>query len=318
MIRSASFWKDEAEAPLLNRNAGFVRPEAVDDLVRRAEQWIDLCKVKGDIEFPVWKTSCADEASQRIFKLDAERTFKNTKHRQTLIETLATIYQETQDYHQGMGFIVAFLLLFLEKEAVARLVLGLHRHYVPGYFKAAPMAYVRDAKAFERILEKLHPTLHKHVTTLVPAEAYCSKWFVGFNIHVLPFPAVADFLEAFLSQGPDFHFQYAVSLVSQTQQDILATRDVAKVLAYLRLDSAEYPDDKTAADDATPGSFFAKIVENARTVDLSDVDIEALRTDILTEMAERDAKRKQREAELELEEEEDEIVFSDEEEAEEE
>lgn len=271
MIRDETFWTTELEAPLLNRNAGFVTRKSVDTVIERAKQWVDLVSENVDVELPEWKSTCSDPASQRIFELDAERTFNDPQHRQDLISTLSTVYQDIKDYHQGLGFIVAFLLLFLEKEDVAKIVLGLHRHYVPGYFKSAPVAYVRDAKTYERILEVFYPAIHTHVTNLIPAEAYCSKWFVGFNVHCLPFPSLADFFDGFLSNGEDFHFQYAMALVKNTQQDILSTRDVGKVLAILRLDAKEYPDHTKATgdEDANPGSFFDAIVSDAKTFDLT-------------------------------------------------
>lgn len=261
MIKNPSFWEKELEAPLLNRNAKFITKESVNKVLERSQLWADLVREKTDaIELPEWKAHSSDPASQRIFELDAERTFRHPEHRRSLVETLATIYEETQDYHQGVGFIASFLLLFLKKEDVAKIVIALHRHYVSGYFKAAPVAYVRDAKVFEKILKVLFPTVHRHVTKMIPAEAYCSKWFVGFNVHVLPFPALADFLDGFFSQGEEFRFQYAMALVKNTESDLLATNDVAKVLAILRLDAKQYPDETAAKQ----GTLFETIVSDAK------------------------------------------------------
>lgn len=327
MIENDAFWDKEVEAPLLDRNAGFITRKSVPALLTRANEWANLVEDRGHVEIPEWKTTCSHPASLRIFELDAERTFKDEKHRRDLVETLCTIYDDIQDYHQGMGFIVAFLLLFLEKKRVAQLVLGLDRFYVTGYFKAAPVAYVRDAKTYEYVLQKLFPDACKHITSLVPAEAYCSKWFVGFNVHVLPFAALADFLDAFFASGEEFRFQYAMAVIQNTQRDILATRDVGKVLEYLRLDAKVYPNGKTAVhppptshqstDDSKgsslPGSFFTKIVADALAFDLKDIDIDRIRETVVDEMAQEQARRQKREAELLLNEDDDEIVFSDEE-----
>lgn len=271
MIRETTFWDRELEAPLLKRNAGFITPDSVNTVLERARHWIDLSRDRGgDIQLPKWKIKCDDPASQRIFELDAERTFKDPQHRQDFVGALSTVYEETRDYHQGLGFIVAFLLLFLNKEEVVKIVLRLHRNYVPGYFKAAPVAYVRDAKTYERILEKFFPAVHKHVTSMIPAEAYCSKWFVGFNVHVLPFPALADFFDSFLANGEEFHFKYSMALVKNTEKDIMATNDVGKVLAILRLDAKEYPDGtKAIGEDSSPGNFFDLIVVDARGFELT-------------------------------------------------
>lgn len=286
MIENDAFWSKETEAPLLKRNAGFLTRERVPSLLRRADAWASLVEARGPVAIPDWKVTCSDPGSLRIFQLDAERTFKDEQHRCDLVETLCTIFDDIKDYHQGMGFVVAFLLLFLDKKRVAQLVLGLDRFYVAGYFKAAPVAYVRDAKTFEQVLQRFFPEASKHIISLVPAEAYCSKWFVGFNIHVLPFSALADFFDAFFASGEEFRFQYAMALIQNVQKDVLATHDVGKVLECLRLDANVYPNSMTAvgsyptdaaadaaADEAhrLPGSFFTKIVADALAFDLKYV-----------------------------------------------
>ena len=315
MIKNEEFWEVESGAPLLNRNAGYIQRDNIDALLTRAREWSASVESRGPIVLSEWKTSCPHPESQRIFELDAERTFKATQHRQDLVQTLCTIYHHLHDYHQGMGFIVAFLLLFLNKKEVANLVVGLDRYYVEGYFKASPVAYVRDAKAFERILEKEFPKTHKHITSLLPAEAYCSKWFVGFNVHVLPFPALADFLDTFFRSNEYFRFQYAISLVKNTQHDILSTDNVGKILECLRLDSSSYPDTKTSSDPTLkdiPGSFFTQIINDAIEYNLDHIDLEHIRENVLKEMARENLRRQQREKELQASDD-DEIVFSDEE-----
>jgi len=204
-------------------------------------------------------------------------------------------------------------MLFLSKEETIRVAISLHRNYMPGYFKSAPTAYVRDAKVYHKILEKMMPEVSTHIENAAPPEAYCSKWFVGCNVHVLTFEAMADFLDALLEKNGDFLFQYAMGLVSNCKNDLLETKDVSRILAILRLDSSVYPDDTCAAGQDVSGTFFTKIVEDAINFNLADIDLEALRQEAMREMEEAAEKRKQREIELGFEDSEEEIVFSDEE-----
>lgn len=342
MIQNKNFWTVELDAPLLNRNDGYITCDSVKFVTDKALDWFASVQERGQIPNLKWQTSCEHEESQRIFELDAERTFKYEEHRRDLIETLSTLHHYIKDYHQGMSFIVSFLLLFLDKEKVASLVLGLHLYYVEGYFKSAPVAYVRDAKVFEEMLQIYYPDVYKHIVPLVPSEAYCSKWFVGFHVHVLPFTALAKYLDHFFISDQLFRFQFALSLVKNTKNDLLKTKDVGKILETLRLDSSRYPDTKILSEkDSTilssennskivspssnsfessllvdteqPGSFFMKIVTDAIDFNVDRIDLERIRDTVNKRMAQELLKRQLRESQL-AQEDDDEIVFSDEEE----
>lgn len=312
MIASDDFWTVEAGAPLLDRNAGFVRKENSKEVMERARNLVDLLEKGAGSDVSVdLIPDCADEAAKRIFVLDAERTFKDSKHREQMISVLQSLWPELQDYHQGLGFLVAFLLLYLPPKDVAKVAIGLHRHYVPGYFKSAPAAYVRDARVYQKLMGKFFPELAETMEDLTCPEAYVSKWFIGMNVHVLTFEAMMTFLESLLEKKDIFLFQYGLALLKNVEPDLAATKDVSKALAILRLDQSLYPNTKEAGDGDGPGSFFTRIVEDAINFDLGDTDIEKLRQEALEEMRLEEEKRKEREKQLGLDSD-DEIVFSDE------
>eukprot|EP00921_Rhytidocystis_pertsovi_P023666 GHVQ01037941.1.p1 GENE.GHVQ01037941.1~~GHVQ01037941.1.p1 ORF type:complete len:422 (-),score=64.57 GHVQ01037941.1:333-1433(-) len=321
MITSKDFWEEEGEAPILNRNEGFLEGDEGNVGITRAKGFMEIVE-----SFTKQKThlevipDCNDEAALRIFRLDAERTFKSHKNREQMIMVLQTLWHELGDYHQGLGFIVAVLLLVLPPQDVVNICVALHRHYVPGYYKSAAAAYVRDAKVYWKLVEKFFPHVAEQMEGSAPPEAFCSKWFVGLCVHVLPFKALFLFFEGFFSKGVEFLMQFGLALMKNCEADLMSTKDVSRLLAILRLDVSLYPDHKKVEEaneqeDATgeneAGSFFVRIVEDALNFELSGVDIEALRSEVLEEMAQYEIKRKQREAEMN-EYSDDEIVFSDE------
>ncbi|KAH7647385.1 TBC domain containing [Cryptosporidium bovis] len=341
MIRSSEFWDKESKAPLLKRNANLFSNELkeAEEHIKRAESWleialspsqeirsineghneykdvydINLIPLNQGIEIKLLDNT-NDPEMNRIFKLDAERTFTDEENRMKMIKVLSTIYQEIKDYHQGLGFVVAFLLLQLKPEDTVRLALSLNRYYLPGYFKTAPFNYVRDAKVFERLLLKRYPEVAKKIEDSACAEAFCSKWFVGLNVHVLPFPALCKFFEILLSKGNIFLFQFGLSIVDVCRVDILNAKDTSEVLEILRLDEKKYHDlmeHKEYESDVKPGSFFIYIVENALNLEVTEDEINELRQTVVAEMKLQEEKRKQKEAELNFDD--DEIVFSDEE-----
>ncbi|KAL8437454.1 hypothetical protein ACSSS7_000926 [Eimeria intestinalis] len=316
MIGTSEFWEKEREAPLLNRNADYFTPEAADELLERAQKLLRLLDERsGDncIEPQTLRPDCDDPAAQRIFKLDAERTFKTEQFRQQLIEVLSSLWPELGDYHQGLGFVASFLLLVLPPADVLRVCVGLHRQYLQGYFKAAPVAYVRDARVLQKMMDRRAPEVGRHLKELACAEAYSSKWFVGLNVHVLTFEALFEFMEALLETGDSFLFQFALALIENCKEDLLASSNAADVLEILRLDAARYSNKHRAKDDEKDGSFFLKIVRDAKQLKLDDLDVEKLREEALEDLRLEEERRKQRDRELGLDSD-DSIVFSDEEE----
>eukprot|EP01068_Selenidium_serpulae_P010954 Selendium_serpulae@DN5572_c1_g1_i10.p1 len=278
MILDDTFWEEEHEAPLLRRNGGFLSKESAASIVDRASGWIDLMQSKaGDIDVSE-KHTVKDEAMLRIFKMDAERTFDDPQRRTLMSDTLERVCAEIDDYHQGLGFIVAYLLLHIRDiDTIAKIVLGLHRHYVEGYFMTTPRAYVRDAKVFFKALKVYFPEVHTKLQNNIEPEAFCSKWFIGFNLHVLPFPALIDFFEAFLKTGQTFLFQFGLALVKNCQKDILSAKDPTAELLILCLDVKQYPDNTKANESDVDGSFFKQIVEDAIQFDIKKIDIDSLR-----------------------------------------
>lgn len=341
MIGSINFWNKEAKAPLLRRNANMFSDKLKEMAphLKRAESWLDIAlnptneirqinesdreiKCDNDDLIPLDQNveiELVDHTDNpeinRIFKLDAERTFSDEENRIKMITALSTIYHEIKDYHQGLGFVVAFFLLQLTPEDTVRLALSLNRYYLPGYFKTAPFNYVRDAKVFEKLVMERYPETAKKIEESACAEAFCSKWFVGLNVHVLPFPSLCKFFEILFAKGNLFLFQFGLSIVDVCREDILNAKDASQVLAILRLDEKVYHDllehkDFLGKEEERPGSFFLYLVENALNIQITQDEIRNLREVVLEEMRQQEEKRKQIESQMNFED--DEIVFSDE------
>ncbi|CAD2086320.1 GTPase-activating protein, putative [Plasmodium vinckei brucechwatti] len=311
MIISKKFWDDEKDAPILKRNSNFISKDNYEDACKRAGQFynIMLKYIKDDINVET-KNECNDKEILRIIRLDAERTFTNEENRTLLIEVLKSIYPIVNDYHQGMSFVSSFLLLFLKPKEVTKIVIGLHKHYLQGYFKAMPKAYVRDSRVFLSILNKFHSNLYEHIQNLITPEAFVSKWFIGLNVHVLTFESLMLFFEELLKEGEIFLFKYSISLCRSLEKEIMKTKDVSKLLALLRLDASIIPNDYKQSGSDKAGEFFINIIKNASKIDMADIDLDKLRDEASEQMRIEEERRKKFEMERSLSDEE--IIFSDE------
>ena len=203
-------------------------------------------------------------------------------------------------------------MLFFDDETTVGILLSLARmeRYTPGYWRAAPHAYVRDARVYARLVEERLPRVSARLqdACLVP-EAYASKWFIGLCVHVLPFEALISYVEAFLEQGYVFLFKFSVAVVDAISHRLLAPgpADPGAFLEHLRLDRELYPDDHSE------GTFFNDLVATARDhVDIECSHIDALREEEWALLEERMRRVQEIEASMRAEFSDDEIVFSDE------
>ena len=311
LLAQPDFFKRESGAPLLRRNAGFLTSGGLPDTLReRLDRWPALCGAD-QVSADVAAGGCNDEAALRIFLRDAERTFQDEVHRERMMTLLKRVWPENKDYHQGLGYVTSLLMLFFDGETTLRMLLTLTRdeRYTPGYWRAAPEPYVRDAMVYARLVETRHPAVHAllQAACVVP-EAYASKWFIGLCVHVLPFEALIAYVEGFLSEGFPFLFKFALALVEAVSPKLLACRptDVNIILELLRLDTTQFPDDHEG------GAFFVRIVADAKAIEIDPAELASLRAEEQIKLDEKMRKIREREAQMAAESD-DEIVFSDEE-----
>eukprot|EP01055_Gregarina_sp_Pseudo9_P001372 Gregarina_sp_Pseudo_9__1371@NODE_1918_length_1252_cov_26_276175_g1779_i0_p1_GENE_NODE_1918_length_1252_cov_26_276175_g1779_i0NODE_1918_length_1252_cov_26_276175_g1779_i0_p1_ORF_typecomplete_len324_score66_06RabGAPTBC/PF00566_18/3_4e18KfrA_N/PF11740_8/3_7e03KfrA_N/PF11740_8/0_024Nbl1_Borealin_N/PF10444_9/11Nbl1_Borealin_N/PF10444_9/29_NODE_1918_length_1252_cov_26_276175_g1779_i01971168 len=321
MLRDSSFWEKENDSPLMSRNAGFVTTQNVEEQCQRVRALLDLIPnaIKEEVRTAALaeKDKSGNEEMDRLFYQDAVRTFSDEKFRKQEVACLNTVYGEIRDYHQGLGFIVAFLLLFLSRSEVATICLYLDRSLLKGYIKTHNHSYLRDAIVFERLLEARDKELATHMSNYTVPGAYCSKWFIGMNLHVLPFEALVRWFEVFLSTGQRALFQYGLSVCLRNREYLMKQKDASKILELLRFDKNVFANDKkrdaaltdSMVDTDKPGSYYLDIVEHAVDIVVHEDEIERLRAEVEAEMQQAEERRKQAEAEYS----DDEIVFSDEE-----
>ena len=325
MLRTPHFWADENDSPLLARNFKFITHDNVDTLTDRVKSWIDLCDASNvKLQSP---SSCTSEEFLRIFLRDAERTYvpkhdknaqERTKQRHDKhVEILRIAVAEIKDYHQGLGYIAAFLGLFLQTEDAAKLLLALHRNekYSKGYFSATPQRFVADGKVLNRILLQHLPKLHAHLASKgVLPEMFATKWFVGLGLHVLPFEALFAFYEAFLTHGRQFIFKFGISYFRTFEAELLACKDTSTLMTILRAEDpkCDWKPTHDMIERQEKEDLFGQIVRDAMDIDL-DVDLEKMREEESIAVAEAVARAKKRDEELKQMYSDDEIVFSDEE-----
>ncbi|EZG57275.1 TBC domain protein [Gregarina niphandrodes] len=248
LVLRPTFWEEEEKSLILIRNHGYVTK---DNAEKRCDEFRVLLELIPE-EFTAEdtmpeKASMTREEAHRIFLEDAKRTFASVVSQKIEVACMEKVYEQLGDYHQGLCFIVSFLLLFLEPDEVLKICHYLSHTSSNGYYKIENPFYLRDARVFEYLLLNLRQPLGSLLRkrTVVPGQ-YLSKWFIGLGLHVLNFSAIYLYLRLLLCK-PDrvTHFQVALSLIDNVTPELLQSKNVSETIEILKLDKSKFPNNST-------------------------------------------------------------------------
>lgn len=290
--------------------------------VARAQTWPSLLGVTSRADLEAAK-SVKEERFHRILARDADRTFipkddpavasRTKKRQQVHITNLLTVISEVQDYHQGMGYIGAFLALFLDQVTVASILLQLHRsdRHSKGYFLSEPQAFVRDARVLNELVKKHIPPVGDNLTKwgAVP-EMYTSKWMVGLGVHFLPFEFLFDYMELYFRFGSEFLFRFGLSYYRYFKEEIATAPGTSQLMLYLRAEDSHSEWNLPAE---IPVAIFGNVLANALKTTLDGDDWQQMRVTMGKKVAEDCEIARKRLEELKAAESEEEFNFTDDE-----
>eukprot|EP00667_Euglena_gracilis_P015595 EG_transcript_16233 len=300
-LRQAAFLEEEKDAPLLEKDGGFLQGQG-EAMFCLTEDWPDLVQA-AEASRLVGEVSegALSEDVLRIIEKDAERTFAQDSHRQALMRIMRALAVEFRNYAQAMSYVCGFLMLTHDEGTCAAMmrVLNNEPKYIPGYWTTEAIAFATDAYVFLPLLERHEPEvarLLREKFCILP-ETYLQKWWVALCVQALPFEKGVVFLRHFLTGGYLWLFQFALAVHRHFREPLLAAKTHAEVYAILRLEKAvlaehpigddvfaqaltyEFPDlDIAAARQAAYDTHLKARIERARQMaeedDLSDFDDE--------------------------------------------
>jgi hypothetical protein len=147
----------------------------------------------------------------------------------------------------------------------------------------------------------------------VIAEMFVVKYFVGLCLHVLPFSALLEFYEHYLSQGNEYLFKFAVRYLETFEAELIAAKTTSDMMTILRAEDerADWKLPHNLLERHQKEDIFAEIVNTAEAVDL-DCDLSAMREAEGNAVAAAVEAARKRDLELKEMYSDDEITFSDE------
>jgi len=317
-VRDESFFTEEGNSALLSRN-DCIDVNTFGYHQHRIKSLITTLKLN-NVEVKEDDLTCTEEF-RRIFARDADRTVEKIWRREEYKKALTVIHQKLQDYHQGGGYVCAFLSIFLKTDELARIIWYLHEspNHHAGYYKAKPENFIKDAVTLYELLNIYLPELNAHLTKcgLVRdnVHMYCVKWFIGLGLHFMPFKQMFHFIEVFMYTGVEWLFKFSITYLRLLSSEIMEKKQLDQINSLIRNeDTGDHKKAHPHIKAYPEQNFFQCVFKDALEFDLNEkCNFKELRERTHQEYGEVLQKRKEKEEAMKAGESDDEIEFSDEE-----
>eukprot|EP01096_Ripella_sp_DP13-Kostka_P000270 TRINITY_DN1033_c0_g1_i1.p1 TRINITY_DN1033_c0_g1~~TRINITY_DN1033_c0_g1_i1.p1 ORF type:complete len:472 (-),score=162.47 TRINITY_DN1033_c0_g1_i1:19-1434(-) len=132
-------------------------------------------------------------------------------------------YDKHVGYCQGMGFITAFLLLYVPEEDAFYLLVKLLRDYeLVGLFEPGFHGLYKAFFIHEQLFDLFLPRLSSHFKTQgIAASMYCTKWYMEIFISSLPFPFVIRVWDLLFCEGTAVLYKVSLAILKLLQKELL-------------------------------------------------------------------------------------------------
>eukprot|EP00439_Symbiodinium_sp_Y106_P074185 s2124_g14.t1 len=234
-LGQTDFWREEGDAPILKFDFGWLEAHR-EEAVRRATAWLPHIGVEAsrvDVDTKPLSTERA-----RIFRADANRTFRSEPNRLVCIKLLSFSQQKFGDYQQSLGYVAGLLLLFFDPATCFKVltVLNDSPKYLPGYWRGEATACAVDGYVCESLLKQ--PVRQRLKELGLLPETFVQKWFAGLCIHHLPYGILFDFLDNFFESGNSYLFQFFLAFFDEFEAEILNAANNPEANMLIRFESA--------------------------------------------------------------------------------
>ncbi|KAL5005119.1 hypothetical protein ScPMuIL_018575 [Solemya velum] len=225
-----------------------------------------------------------DEHLIETINLDVHRTFPDNIYftaaddpsglRRPLYNVLLAVAtnNDKTGYCQGMNFIAGMLLVVLRNEEKAFWLMDtLINVILPDFYSPDMIGARTEQEVFGEIVKWKCPEVYKHLMKLdVSWQLIGAKWFLCIYADVMPVETVLRIWDCLFFEGPKILLRVAVTLIMQTKDKILASRDFTEAVGFLQriVSEKEIVNCHIFMKNCftLPGSFPDRKIENWRKV----------------------------------------------------
>jgi hypothetical protein len=188
-----------------------------------------------------------DQKEEDVIIRDLHRTFPknmlfNTKlgdGQRSLFKILMCFGALNRDtgYVQGMGFLAAFFLTYMNEENSFWMLLCIFKKYKleEVYLKDFP-GLKKRFYIFLKLVEKYMPNIYKKLNKYQAYPTmYASQWFFTLFTNCLPFEVIARIFDCYLLEGEKIIFRVALAILKLNENALLNAKGFESFMSELRL-----------------------------------------------------------------------------------
>lgn len=160
-------------------------------------------------------------------------------------------YHPIVGYCQGMGFICALLLVYMDEESTFWLLHRLITDYgMEGLYKEGLPDVARHFYVLERLLQIYTPNLYDHMKSEnMDPTMYASQWFMTLFSCNFPFNTVLRIWDIYFAEGMIIVYRVSLALLKKAEADLLSL-SLEEMLEYLKVVPKSVRDDDSLIRDA--------------------------------------------------------------------
>ncbi|KAL5012665.1 hypothetical protein ScPMuIL_011216 [Solemya velum] len=146
------------------------------------------------------------------------------------------IHNPVIGYCQGMNFIVAVALLFLDpSDAFWALVAVTERFFPVHYFDHSLIGAQADQMVLNDILQQELPAIHSHLEALdIDPSTVTLNWFLAIFFDAVPFQTLLRIWDCFLLEGSKVLFRFSIAILKLHEKEILQKIDTISIMRHLK------------------------------------------------------------------------------------
>lgn len=258
-LSQKDFWEKEGDAPILKFNTNDWLRLHTDEAVRHAEGW--LASIGVQQSRMEWDPTPLPAEGARIFRADANRTYRSEPNRVLFIKLLSFAHTKFGDYQQSMGYVAGLLLLFFDPATVFKVltVMNDSPRYLPGYWRGEATACAIDGYVCLALLKE--PIRNKLLSLGMLPETFVQKWFAGICIHHLPYHLLVIFLDNFFADGNNYLFRFFMAFFDEFAAEIMGFAANPEANQLIRLETAPEPRLLRIIEAAASDQQYKKVVD---------------------------------------------------------
>lgn len=147
-----------------------------------------------------------------------------------------SIFSHESGYVQGMNYLVAILLMYMEEEEAFWAMVSILKHYDhEKYFLPGMPGLWESFYVFEKLLKDQVPKVYNHFNKLhIWPSMYASQWFITIFTVGWKFENTVRVFDAFLGEGEKILYRIAL-YVMKANKDQIISGGTEELFAVIRL-----------------------------------------------------------------------------------